>query len=561
MKNSILILLVIPILIFQSCSKDPEPNKEQVLVDDVVAPTINFSISGIDESSSNQPIVVSDQIEISIDAKDASGIQKVEAFINATKVGEDTTEPYEIIIDLSGYSSTSGKSRLDENAVLKVVATDTNGNEAEIEQNIIIETGIPLITINFPTDYFDPQKARIYVFASAVDGKLLDVKRVFQDTEQIILKTTEEFGSDDEFSLTFGEYITGSYGNNTELTTLQNLKPSSLAVLNLKTYPRFESGSISPSSFPIAGFDPDDVFNSTAYGFMYSGGINFQEQEFNIDRRTSIPSNLGTDSIYFWLKNETLNEYSYAILDWDLPVDFTLDQSLMTQDGVEQRFFQTSFGSGDYVTSMTILGYFSDNDFENNIFHYISNSSYGFLPTQGAPYFFNNTIHKTRYEFAMKDYFTAGNGEPLETYQDLDWTLDFSQNGREIDIEKTGTGHILGKLTLGTENPTMIDGFNVSYGWNLIFNSESTDKIILPELPEDLKSWGFNSFYEGNDLHIWQAEIKRYEGLSNYNDYLDKVIKNNEHFYNVSPNVESRFKRSDPSLEGYYFKFSSFLID
>ncbi len=561
MNKSFLYSVIIGALLFlNACSKDTDPNKEPTSNDDTIAPTIEFSIAGIGQSSTDQPIIVGGQIEVNIDAKDAAGIQKVEAFINTTKVGEDTIAPYEIIIDLSGYSSASGKNILDENAILKIVATDTNGNEATVEQEMIIETGTPLITINFPSDFFDPQKARIYVFASAVDGKLLDVKRVFQDTGQIILRTSEKFDDDDEFSLTFGEYFTGTYGNSTVLTTLQNLKPSSLPVLNLKTFPRFESGAISPSSFPISGFDPDDIFNSNAYGLGYSGGIDFQQQEFHMDRRTSTPSNLSTDKIYFSLKNETLNEYSYAILDWDLPDNFTLEQSLLTQDGIEQRFYQTSLGSGDYVSSMTILGYFSDNEFENNIFHYISNSSYGFLPSQGAPYFFNTNIYKTRYEFTMKDYFMAGNGEPSSTFQDLNWTIDYTQNGREIDLDKTGTGHSVGKVYLGTEAPVTINGLNVSYGWNLVFNSQTTDKVVLPEIPDELKSWGFYSFYENNDLFIWQTELKRYEGLPSYDDYLDKVIKNNEYFYNVSPVMESKYKRGD-SLEGYYFKGSSFLVD
>ena len=534
MKKTIFLLVLIAFLI-NSCSTDSEPKQEP----DVIAPDIEFSIAGISESTPGVPIVVSNQIEIKVDAKDQGGISKIEAFINDEKVGEDTTAPYSIIVDISSYTSKVGSTNKYKDYTLKVIATDNAGNSSSTEQQISIDNEIPsisevslqentvingdtnavtfaasdneeitsvmvylnndllitiddanyelnidtsaltdgenvlkidaidpaenigthivkfiadntgpaitieslienqiiaeltslapevsdtystvtsfeillgetslalfdesvtsyqfefdatqfptgtntlvfvakddlenesrkeipieiyrrLITINFPFNYFNPQLARIFVFASSIDGKVLDVERVFQDTQQIILRTQIDIAPDLEFSLTIGEYQSGDFGNHSNFTTLQNLKSSTLGVLNLKTAPRFEYGPRNPYSFPINGFDPDDVFNSTAYGFGYSGSINFNEQKFNLDRRKNTTSDINTDVVYFWLKNETLNDYSYAILDWDLPDDFTFNQSLMTKDGVEKRFHQTTLGSGDYVTTMNTIGY------------------------------------------------------------------------------------------------------------------------------------------------------------------------------------------------------------
>ena len=548
------VLMGITLTALLSCSSDssdttPEP--------DTVAPTLDFTISGT--SSGSEPIVVSNQMEININAQDAKGISKVEAFIDDEKVGEDNTAPFTIVVDLSGYAvkSLTAKSQ---NYILRVDATDTSGNIASKEQMITVINETPLITINIPEDFYNPNWARMYVFASAPDGKLVDSKRIFQDSREVILRTSSDQIFTQEYSLTFAKYTSGTYGNTTQFSTLQNLNSSNLVTLNLKTEPRFENGPRNPYLFPMEGFDPDDVFNSTAYGFGYSGGLNTLNQQLVLDRRKNVTNQVNTDKIYLWLKNETLDEYTYTILDWDLPIDFTLDYSLFNQEDIERRFYQTSLGSGQYTSSINIYGYFNESDFENNVFHNINNSAYGFLPSQGGAYYFNTSIYKTRYEFTMKDYHTARNGKPLTIFNDLDWTIDFSVNSKEINLMKTGNGHSVGKIYLHTDGPQLVNGLNISYDWNIVFDSQTTEKIILPEIPDEIQTWGFYDLYQNNNFKIGQVEIRRYNDLPTYKDYLQEIIKNNNYPYTVSSTMESKYKRGD-GLEGYYFKVSDFLID
>lgn len=708
----------------------------------MVSPTVEFSIAGINSNISPGEIpVVSKQIEINIDAKDERGISKVEAFINDVKVGEDTSAPFKIVIDISSYTSKASLTGKYESYTLKVVATDLAGNSSSAEQQISIDNEMPsisevslqentvingatniitfsvsdneeissvtiyindnlitniddgnyelnldtlelidgrntlrieakdpaenmgnyivnfisdntgpeismesivenqildavtgldpqvsdkyttiasfeillgetslvifdetatsyqfdfdctqfptgannlifiakdklenesrteipieiyrrLITINFPPNFFDPQLARIFVFASSTDGKVLDVERVFQETEQIYLRTINDLEADSEFSLTFAEFMTGAYGNWAELTTLQNLKPSNLDILNLKTEPRFEYGPTQPSSFPIIRFDPDDIVSGNAHGFGYGVSVHRENERVVVDRRRNTTSEVNTDYIYIWLYNYTLSEYSYLIEDWNLPADYVLDKNRFTQDGIERRMYKTSLGPGDYSSVINITGYFNENDFQNNIFHQISNAAYGFSAYEGSPYYYNTNMHKTVYEFTMPGYHTSRVGEPLEVFQDLDWTLDYSINGKKISIDKTGAGHYVGKVYLGTDPPEIINGLNVGYGWNLIFNSETSNEVILPEIPEELQTWGFYDLYKNDNLKILQAEIKRYEGISSYDDYLTKVIKNNNFIHTITPVMESKFIRHD-QLD-YYIKVSNFLLD
>ena len=128
------VLMGIALTALLSCSSDssdttPEP--------DTVAPTLDFTISGT--SSGSEPIVVSNQMEININAQDAKGISKVEAFIDDEKVGEDTTAPYQITIDVSNYTSKNNLTAKFTDYTLKVTVTDTSGNETSKEQVIHID--------------------------------------------------------------------------------------------------------------------------------------------------------------------------------------------------------------------------------------------------------------------------------------------------------------------------------------------------------------------------------------------------------------------------------------
>lgn len=126
-----------------SCSSDSEdPTPEP----DVTAPKVDFSISGAPSNVGSSPIVVSNQIQVNINAQDAGGVAKVEAFINDQKVGEDNTSPYQITIDLSGYTSKNSLTAKFQDYVLKVTVTDTSGNATSEQQVIHIDNELPSIT-------------------------------------------------------------------------------------------------------------------------------------------------------------------------------------------------------------------------------------------------------------------------------------------------------------------------------------------------------------------------------------------------------------------------------
>ncbi len=733
----------IPIVAFSilcSCSSDSEdPTPEP----DTVAPTVDFTIAGISDPSNSQTVVVSNQIQINVDADDESGIAKVEAFIDGEKVGEDTTPPYQITVDVSSYASKNNLTAKYTDYTLKVTVTDTSGNESSKEQVINIDNELPsitevsltqgqviggdtnvvtfsvsdneglssvktylndtlleehidgtyeinlntlelsdgenvlrieasdlaenlkshvvtfivdntgptislesitenqivdepitlapeinddytevvsaeiligedsqivfdgtnayewvldpnefstgaisiyikaldslgnetvaefpieilrrLITINIPTGFYNPESARLFVFASGMDGQLLDVERIYDNTEVVRLHTTNETGGDFEYMLTFGEYISGSTGNATEFTTVQNISPGIMPVINLKTYQKFLDQSYS-YLIPTENFDFNDELNIVAEGYDYYGYFNQVESgstsDISIVQRQTVDGMLQSNSFYLALYNNTLNTYSYAVLDSNIASDLVINADMFTTQGVELRFYEPIMNGQAFESStIDIRGYLNQDDFNNNINHLIDNHGYGYIPTNGIPYFISDAFTNYKYSVRINDYFTERTGQPEASFTPVDWTIDYTFTNNQFEISSTGLGHTIGKIFIDSETPDIINGVNVSYRWNLIFDSQNMNQIVLPQIPEELQSWGFYPIYENNNLKVQQVEIRSYEGISDYSGFLNGVIKDNKFPYTISPKMESKFNSSS---QGYYYRAPNFLLD
>lgn len=733
-------LLSLAFIVFSCSSDSDEPTPPEP---DVIAPSIAINIAGSTSSGSGETPVYSNQIIVNINAQDANGVAKVEAFINDQKVGEDTTAPFQITIDLSGYTSKMPSSGKFQDYTLKIVATDTSGNQSSTEQVFNVDNELPfianvtlqngtiingdtngvsfavtdneglfsikafmnntllqefsttpyelnintldltdgentlrieavdlanntatfdvvfvsdntgpeitleslvtgqivdepiqlnpgvsdaysaiasvefllgdasqvvlegdvtytwdldpsafstgaisvfikatdglgnessaefpieilrrLITINIPVGFYNPNSARLFVFASDMNGQLLDVERIYSDTEMVRLHTTNETSGDFEYMLTFGEYISGSIGNASEFTTVQNISPSVMPVMNLNTYQRFLNQSNS-YVIPTENFDFNDELNIVAQGFDYYGNFNQIESgptsDILIVQQQNVNSTLQSNSYYLALYNNTLNTYSYTILDSNIANNLVITADMFTSQGVEQRFYDPLMNGDPFESAtMDLQGFLTQDDFNNNIYHRIDNQGYGYIPPNGIPYFFSDAFSNYKYTVRINNYFTERTGQPEASFTPVDWTIDYTFLNNQINTTKSGVGHTVGKIFIDSETPEVINGLNVSYRWNLVYDSQKLDQVILPQIPEEIQSWGFYSIYENDGFKVQQVEIKGFQGIPDYNGYLEGVIKNNKYSFTVSPNMESKFKST---LQGYYNRAPNFLLD
>ncbi|TAI48237.1 Ig-like domain-containing protein [Flagellimonas allohymeniacidonis] len=544
MKNQIFpALLSLFLLFFLSCSSD---SGEETPQPDTQAPTVDFNIAGA-TSSGSTPIVVSNEIIINVDARDAGGVAKVEAFIDDQKVGEDTSAPYQIVIDVTGFESKLAQTSKFKNYTLKITVTDTSGNTSSKEQLINIENKTPLITINFPPNQpLNSDIVEFYVFASSLNGEVLGIERVQTNDTSIILSTTASFSSTDMFMLTFAELNDLGIAR---FSTISNLTTGSLPEINLDTYPQYE---LRPGnqSFQATGFDTLSDIVLSGFGIAYIASIDYSSfNSVQIDRFECVScDDVSSDFLYLTMKDSEV-PYRYLTLDWDTAEDFIFTPNLFTDQGLENRTIQMNKASGlpiDY-TNFRLVGYFGQNDFENNFYHLIDTGKSSAPDNLNSTYIFNDIFDQYSYEVTIDGYYTNRIGIPVSSVTTLDWTLDYTVSERNISIEKNSTNEVLGKVILGSQ---IVDANYIPYSWELIFDSQLANEVNIPEIPEEIKSWEFYDAFSTRDLQVRQVEIKRYENIIDFNDYLEKIISSNKRPFSVSNTIESIFLNSESNIHG-----------
>ncbi|MER3318608.1 MAG: Ig-like domain-containing protein [Allomuricauda sp.] len=732
-------ILFIAFSILCSCSSDSsDPTPEP----DTLAPTVDFAIAGISDSSNSQTVVVSSQIQINVDADDESGIAKVEAFIDGEKVGEDTTSPYQITIDVSSYASKNNLTAKFTDYTLKVTVTDTSGNQTSKEQIINIDNEIPVISnlsisendiiggdlneiafqiednqglksievyinnqlyqeleadsfsfnlqtselsdgantlkivaqdladnialfevpfisdntgpeiaienlsddqiidgtititpnltdeyselfslsieideqallavenpenesyvfnssqyptgagtfkivakdvllntteveipvtilrrlleVNVPANYFE-SNLEVVLFLSKLDGSLLDEAVVSQDEQKIIFRTALDLESEEKTMLTFA-LNSPSYSNDfARFYSISDIDINVLPIINLDYKPILEH---SYKYYQASGFTTDDRHAVRAASTKYQGNLVWDDsnkfQFYNMDCSTCPTYEM--ENYYFIILDSDTQPYQYTWIPAPIDANTILDKQNFTTAGIEQRFVQAyNLPSSNYQLHLQILGYLNEEEFTGDYYHLMDENSISYweVGPNGIGYNYNDDfksyatkIKLRNYQPSTQGYQLTSFGSVIESFTVPEWTVDWVQTNREITINKSGSGDILGKIELGIDNHG--DENFVPYDWNIIFNSAETSSIKIPELPEIIKLWDFYSDFVEKALFIQQVDIKKYEGISDYNDYLQKVIKDNKSPHLASPRIESVFNRNPLATSDSYDYF------
>src|SRR5690606_35192720 len=66
---------------------------------------------------------------------------------------------------------------------------------------------------------------------------------------------------------------------------------------------------------------------------------------------------------------------------------------------------------------------------------------------------------------------------------------------------------------------------NLTYDWYITFKSTDNNEIIIPELPESISGGVANAHNSGN-IKVESVELISYESIITYDDYIQKVVKN-----------------------------------
>ncbi|WP_456865204.1 Ig-like domain-containing protein [Galbibacter sp. BG1] len=421
---------------------------------------------------------------------------------------------------------------------IRITAKDKLGNTSVSTTNFKIHR--KLITINIPEEALSSTFSRFYIFSSNYEGKILDIKEVLNNTRSITLTTEKNINKEESFMLTFAALSSG-YIDSSYLTTFQDLTINNPSEVNIKTPKREIQEARKRIQSTGVNFESTlgSVINVNAYGSDYNGQYsnNTNEMWIELYENTQQPV---SSKIYFSYRNHNNYNYKYLLLDRDsITDDFKLDYNQFKTEGIERRTINAAVSntSGEQ-NSMTLVinGYLDENDIINNKFNMLWNFGGNFDNYNGFNYDFNSNFYKYRYDLSIGNYFTKSVGEPKEFYNIPAWTLDYTFTNNQININKTGAGHAVGNIYIENNNQSQ-----EVYKWKIIFNSQKNEKIILPELPNELNTWNINDDFQNQNLNIQQVDIRKYHSIENYDEYLNKSLKENLNNSQTSDLIEGIF--------------------
>ena len=586
MKSIKFLAFFILILLISACSSDSNENNEDS-VEDTVAPVVNISFSGLPGSSGTDPVVVKEELRFTVGTQDAGGVAKVEVFLNNEKIAEDTTAPFEFVIDLAPYSAKTGKSYKE--FILKVIATDNSGNETTEE----LPLNIPkkLITVNFPLDEQNPERSQLFVFASQMDGTLLAIEELQTNENSVTLYSSVDVPDNLEYMITIAEKNNAFYGETNELTTIQNINLATLKEINLKAMPRFTSDfvdKINPSEFPIEGFWDE---NTTDFLFMNGSGLDYSAQAscncpyttgsilpdslIVINRYNNIGNGLITDNIYLQLGNATANTSESLVLDRTLlQPGFILSRDMFSTENMvlEQFEFPNLDLSNSKQPSLIVYAYDSTEDFDDNNYYKLEPYNYFENDRTITNFWLNTTFANYITEINYLQYTITHNGTAYAQYPGKEWTLSHTFENNTFNLTKnTNEEDVVGSIFLSDNfyqdyggSAMMLNGRDGTYRWSIKFDSQNTTVVNLPEIPSEIQSWIFSGKYANEPIGTIEdsgqrnVELIKYEGLGTYEEYLQGIIKNNMKWYLVAPIKES--VSDNPSsynspVDGFSFPF------
>ncbi|WP_209406371.1 Ig-like domain-containing protein [Pseudozobellia sp. WGM2] len=501
---------------------------------DDIGPTISFN-----NLAANQIIDEPILVDLSID-DEYSDVASI-SYLIGDEIFKETTDKVEFDFEFRPIDFNTGKTKV------TIVAEDTLGNKSIAEMPIEIMRR--LHKLNFPQGFYQHDYDRFYVFASDMKGKLLAVERVLPETETLYLRTYEDIDPSTEFMITFGSYDTNQLGSSSNFFSVTNF--TGLDEINLRVPIRiYHKDGV---TVPAGGFDSYDLYNS-AGGKMGGGQLQNTNTEISFNRNFDISKGVTTDKIYVGLHNLTLDTYSYAVFDWNLNGINEVNADMFTQEGFVTKTFRSDYIRGyDTHVSLICLGFLDDNQYQNWLWNAHGNSITLF--NDEYRFVYNDTFYKQKYSLTMGNYHVLGTGVVEDNYPSLNWAIDYSYENNVVNVNPSNGNHIVGRIMLSnlSDEGYDIDGKKVNYHWVISFDSQNQNEIILPEIPDELKTWDFYSFYEQGKLDFLQVELKRYEGILNYQEYLEKVVKDNTPEYLVSPKIESFSK-------GYY-DFHQYYLD
>jgi hypothetical protein len=467
--------------------------------------------------------LIDEMIPLSPVVADAySDVSLVEIYFDDELIytSEDASE---IIYNLDPNNYPAGES------ILKIRTIDSLGNSSEMEWSVKVVR--LLIKITIPDGYLSPNiQTNHFVFASESDGSVIDLKEIIFETREVKLYANGEFDIEKDFTVTFASL--GRNGVASYLFSVAHVNRQNLKQLNLSVPKRYSG--VGATYYPINGF------SETTQLFCFGRDYYFSSSEAGETLiQNFVPSNHSSESgpIYIYGFNPLNNFYNYQFVDRPIDSNFEINFSdFDVQNLVEGQLTTSPADFLNNARSFTLYGFRSQEDLDNDIYHQLW--SYGYGQNISSPFIYqvNTLFYEYAHELIIGNYQAKGAGLPPDITVIPDWSIDYTFQNNSVSLTKSGAGHFVGELYLE-------GGYDVGvpYQWNVYFDSNKDEDIVLPNIPEVLQVYPFYNLYQDKALELGRVGLRKYDNMNSYNDYLEQIIKANKAFRRSAPRYESIF--------------------
>lgn len=502
MKNLIHYFCCVTIgLVLFSCGKDdPAPDTEKPVIT-VLAPT-----------DVTKPLRAT--VSVKAEAKDNTGIKKVEVFVNGTMLISATSSPVE--------ASWDTKTVTDGTHQIKIVAEDTEGNKEEV--TLSVEVKNVLFTFKIGASYLNSLTTG-WIFITDAAGVLISSQKMING-ETITVETPEGFSNDKKYAFNRMEYY------------LDNFESGSYKDVQLNSYTGISSGSfILDSNFGTirteVGTHDLIVTGIPQDQYQFRGVISFDANAVGYVGPTTNGTPLRASlfktpsKVIYWMTEGDQIPIKYevpvAVAGESLEVDFAdfdpFDSFVMPLPGAISSYFFLELVEkpGDYKNSINAFFYqpLTEPD-QLTIFYPNLN------PAEYITSLYQRTSSGTYY------YTSASNQIPT-AFKNL--------NAEVVSILSTPTSVSIGAsgdyqfIYTNASDLTDTNGNVEVFDWNIYMDKDFKSNVSIPAIPENIKN-----LYPDVAAHAFAFDyvsVEKWAGVASYNDRV-KLRFSGSSIYSVS---------------------------
>ncbi|MFD1161980.1 MULTISPECIES: Ig-like domain-containing protein [Hwangdonia] len=414
--------------------------------------------------------------------------------------------------------------------VFKLIAIDSLGNESVLEINIEILR--LLIKVALPDGFLSPYWSSFWIFASEMNGVPIASKSVGAEDNSVKIHAPSEFDFDKKYMITLLADENTNPNSFNRITNIQGITRNSLSEINFNLPQR--KTVISNATVSMVGFGTNETVAGDGLDYSFNHYTSETSGNFEL---TSLNTTSNASSDYF-LYSTNLDGFPYAYFSFSEPLtneSIINKTDLNTDTAISNATFNITNDPGISNSQLIINGFRTNEDLQNGIYHKIYSGSPQQVFGVEYEYYFCSNFDSYSHQLILDDYLTFRKGLPNNTYNIPDWSVDYLQNGNEITITKSGTEHVLGRLQL---MPTTGE----DYIMTVLFDSQNTDVVTLPQIPEDMKDLHIYTVAQNQGFDMNQIHFSSYNTITSYTDYLDSVIKGDGNETDVSDMITTKMK-------------------